>query len=64
MTNKNRHVLKYDRKTETSYCTCRQWRMKRKLMPWTHEPSPELVASTEHLLEEFEKHIHHENQKT
>lgn len=51
-----RHELKYTQKTETHWCTCRKWQMKTPRIPWTTEPPPELVAQTEHLLNEFEKH--------
>jgi hypothetical protein len=31
--------------------------MKVPSIPWTTEPSPELVAQTEMLMEEFDKHV-------
>ncbi len=54
---KIRHEMKFTRKTETHWCTCRKWRMKVPSIPWTTEPSPELVAQTEMLMEEFDKHV-------
>lgn len=54
---KVRHELKHTRKTEMAWCTCRKWQMPSPHIPWTDKPSPELVAQTEKLLEEFHKHV-------
>lgn len=51
-----RHELKYTRKTETFWCTCRQWQMKVKHIPWSDEPSPELIKQTDEIHEQFDKH--------
>jgi len=52
-----RHELKYTRKTETAWCTCRRWQKKHPLIPWTDAPSPAGIAQTEQLIDEFKKHI-------
>lgn len=57
-----RHELKYTRKTQTAWCTCREWQRKCPLIPWSDKPSPELVAQTEQLITEFEKHVEEQKQ--
>lgn len=52
----NKHKLKYNKKTETHYCICSRWKIKSPCIPWTKQPSEQLIKQVNYIIDEFKKH--------